>query len=743
MSPAAAQLIAALSVAAALFTGPASAATWVVTSSGDHDDGACDADCTLREALGRAGNGDRVGFELGPAPTITLTATLVAEASDLVIDGFDCTGCGATANSTDVLEGLDLRVGPVLDASGVVGAAAPALRIQGAGSRVEGLGIVRAPGNGLVIEADDVTVTGCLLGIDRTGTVAQGNGGYGLFAAGAGGLTLGPAVVVSGNSLGGVAVSGPGDNLRVEGNLIGTNRDGDGAVGNSGPGLTLLGLAGCLDGALIGGDGAARTNVIAGNGSDGIGLRGCLNGLDIEGNRIGLGVGHEAVVNAGWGLRVQAVGAAPELTVFFARLRGNAIGSNALGGIQAAAGNDWDLLGNGIGTDLAGTLERGNGGPGIHLTGAAEVPPFGWEVGGASPGSPNTIRHNGGPGVRLEGNSDHSANFGHSLGWNRFGANDGAVRVENPDGATPPPLACPDTESAYASFGIGAPTLLDAVQIGAALEVTGSVCPGAEVLVVQAGADGEPLAPLGSLIADSLGSWRLSIDTEPLSPGTWVSAFALDANGSTSMEAGAVELRVCDFDGDGVYSPSCAGDDCQDDDADTYPGAPELCDGRDDDCDGLVPPEEVDADGDGFAPCDGDCDEGDAGRFPTAEELCDDVDQDCDGDRVEDFGDTDGDGLPDCVDDTDDDRDGDGIPDVEDCGPGDPDTFPGATERCDDGVDQDCDGSDGGEGDPECWSVGCFGGCAQGGGAPPALALLSLLLGRRRRDPRRAPTGDR
>jgi hypothetical protein len=103
-----------------------------------------------------------------------------------------------------------------------------------------------------------------------------------------------------------------------------------------------------------------------------------------------------------------------------------------------------------------------------------------------------------------------------------------------------------------------------------------------------------------------------------------------------------------DGDGDGFS----AEDDCNDQDAGTFPGAVERCDGLDNDCDGAVD-EDVqgefyaDADGDGFGdpaapitaceapdgavPTATDCDDADPAVFPSADELCDGVDNNCDG----------------------------------------------------------------------------------------------------------------
>ncbi|MCK6531221.1 hypothetical protein L6R50_27880, partial [Myxococcota bacterium] len=79
-----------------------------------------------------------------------------------------------------------------------------------------------------------------------------------------------------------------------------------------------------------------------------------------------------------------------------------------------------------------------------------------------------------------------------------------------------------------------------------------------------------------------------------------------------------------DRDGDG-YSPP---EDCNDYSSTSYPGAPELCDELDNDCNGIVE-DNIDADGDGRSVCD-DCDDTDPLVHPGASDVwCDGIDQDC------------------------------------------------------------------------------------------------------------------
>lgn len=154
-------------------------------------------------------------------------------------------------------------------------------------------------------------------------------------------------------------------------------------------------------------------------------------------------------------------------------------------------------------------------------------------------------------------------------------------------------------------------------------------------------------------------------------------------NGVDDNCDGVLGAEEVDDDGDGFMI--CEGD-CDDTNSDIYPGADEDCDGIDTDCDGALGADEVDVDGDGFMICEGDCDDTEAGMFPGNPEICDGLDNDCDGVVPADEVDADGDGVMVCED---------------DCDDGDAAVNPGVAEICDDGVDNDCDGLVD-EDDPDC-----------------------------------------
>jgi len=82
-----------------------------------------------------------------------------------------------------------------------------------------------------------------------------------------------------------------------------------------------------------------------------------------------------------------------------------------------------------------------------------------------------------------------------------------------------------------------------------------------------------------------------------------------DADGCTVDTCSALsgcKHALEDGDGDGFGPPSCGGGDCNDADLNVNPGAPEACNGVDDDCDGAIDDGTmvidwyVDSDGDGF-----------------------------------------------------------------------------------------------------------------------------------------------
>ena len=194
-----------------------------------------------------------------------------------------------------------------------------------------------------------------------------------------------------------------------------------------------------------------------------------------------------------------------------------------------------------------------------------------------------------------------------------------------------------------------------------------------------------------------------------------------------------------DADGDGYGTPNvtqaaCSqpsgytanNDDCNDTTTAAHDGAPEICDGIDNDCDGNADENDatdagiwyLDADGDGhgstslsasacsqpsgYVVSSDDCNDLNASAHPGGTEVCDGADNDCDGTVDEDdatdagtwYADADGDGFGDanatyvaCE-----------VPsgytdDTTDCDDNDASTWPGAQDTWYDGIDSNCDGA--------------------------------------------------
>ncbi|MDP2314671.1 MAG: MopE-related protein, partial [Pseudomonadota bacterium] len=213
-------------------------------------------------------------------------------------------------------------------------------------------------------------------------------------------------------------------------------------------------------------------------------------------------------------------------------------------------------------------------------------------------------------------------------------------------------------------------------------------------------------------------------------------------------------------DGAGEALAGAPAGDCDDASAVFNPGALEddCADPTDYNCDGSSG--FVDGDSDGFAACE-ECDDAVGGVNPDADEVCDGADNDCDGtidldalDATTWYADADGDGYtnPGEVTTACDQPDAYAAETEADCDDADATSFPGGDELPDDGIDQDCDGEDAigedtdtdtdlpdddtGDGnvdEKDGGDCGCASTSTSGTGLAWSAALVALLAVRRRR----------
>jgi hypothetical protein len=222
-----------------------------------------------------------------------------------------------------------------------------------------------------------------------------------------GGATAGERNVISGNN-GSAGIYMINDGNAIRGNYIGVNAAGATAIANS-EGIYLAG-----DNNHIGEEAAGTGNVISGNLNDGIELAGTGNlvvrniiGLDAAGVN-DRGNGFDGIHVSASSNTIGAVGDA------------NTISGNNSDGIEVTdAVTGIVIKANMIGTDVTGTLDRGNSLNGIFLNGADSN-----TIGGINAVDRNIISGNSSDGIELNADANGNAIKENYIGTNVFGTVD-------------------------------------------------------------------------------------------------------------------------------------------------------------------------------------------------------------------------------------------------------------------------------------------------------------------------------
>jgi hypothetical protein len=348
-----------------------------------------------------------------------------AAAANVIQDNYIGLNAAGTAAAGNANEGISVYLGAANNtiASNVI-----------SGNGGDGIGIFDSGTTGNVVQANFIgtdpggqhALTGPGQGNGRDGVRIQGGasgntiGGYSLIANS---VLAGAGNVISGNPESGVLIYYASGNA-VEGNFIGTNRSGTGAVPNGpstdlGDGVDLLAGA---TGNVIGGAGEVGNsfflgNLISGNSFDGVflaaefGAAAVTSNL-VEGNLIGTDVtGTKQLANAGNGVHLEGgaqgntIGGTDPTVRNIISGNGGSSGTPAGAGVQIA-----DLFGTGgvsgnvvegnyVGTDISGTHALGNVADGVILQHGVT----GNTVGGTALGAGNLISGNTANGVRITG----------------------------------------------------------------------------------------------------------------------------------------------------------------------------------------------------------------------------------------------------------------------------------------------------------------------------------------------------
>jgi parallel beta-helix repeat protein len=460
-------------------------------------------------------NRDRIGLNSSDASGVVANVIsgnrlngidLADSSSNIVVDnriGTNRAGTSAIANGGDglyITHGsrgneiggtayVDTVTGKANNPTGTKGTVTPVFVVPPLGNLISGNN-----DNGVLIDNDSRgnVLNGNFIGTTANGNGALGNGGNGVWIAGAPGNSLvgckfvnNPFVyynVISGNRRNGLRVTNS-DNVTVQGNFFGTGANnttivknqldgilvdgtsknthvggviplGNVSAGNGLNGIAVLGKArgfvtfntfggllafkgaapNGLNGVLItstGGDNLVRTNVLSGNKGNGIELAGDASGVTIDPDIVGLNTkGNGVLPNGGDGLLITGTA------------HGNVVGGTLVSVIpqNTFSGN----LGYGvsitgrahnnlvfrsfIGTQLLGVNALGNKEGGVLITGTAN----GNSIGKTTLLPANLISGNTGVGVTLTPGTFRNSVINNYIGLNRLGRplrNSGAAVV--------------------------------------------------------------------------------------------------------------------------------------------------------------------------------------------------------------------------------------------------------------------------------------------------------------------------
>lgn len=420
------------------------AATLTVTKTADTNDGTCNTDCSLREAITASALGDTIGFNI-PASTdsgcvsatgvctISPTSALPAlSKGSVTIDGYSQSS--ASPNTNDFPSAWNGTIKIVLNGTSA-GSSSNGLQITSTNNVIMGLAINRFKSRGILINNKNSNkIQGCIIGLDDTGETIQKNTSYGIYVYGSaatlniigtdgdGSNDAAERNIISGNGGAGIYITSNGQTT-IAGNLIGTDKDGTTDLGNTASGIQTSSTA---NSNVIGtnGDGvydAGEGNLIAGNSTYGVYLAGSSDiiagnyfGVDITGTtRLRNDTSAIAVAGSSTRIGTNSDGVSDEIE------RNIISGSNASAqrGVYGT-GDNLIIAGNFIGLDLAGTSAIAND-RGIQATSTTDN----WRIGTNGDGINDEIEGNVISGnvynLHIEGNNHVIA--GNIVGTNASG----------------------------------------------------------------------------------------------------------------------------------------------------------------------------------------------------------------------------------------------------------------------------------------------------------------------------------